>query len=101
MSINLKILIPDDSTCLGSIGGEGGVGQSIFGNNDNHNYSDYSALGVETVETILMRILYLKNARSAISFVTSKTSLHVRSFRVQTSLTFFLGLPNYLKDLEN
>ena len=53
MSINLKILIPDDSTCLGSIGGEGGVGQSIFGNNDNHNYSDYSALGVETVETIL------------------------------------------------
>ena len=50
MSINLKILIPDDSTCLGSIGeGEGGVGQSIFGNNDNHNYS---ALGVETVETI-------------------------------------------------
>ena len=52
MSINLKILIPDDSTCLGSIGGEGGVGQSIFGNNDNHNYSDYSALGVETVETI-------------------------------------------------
>lgn len=53
MSINLKILIPDDSTCLGSIGeGEGGVGQSIFGNNDSHNYSDYSALGVETVETI-------------------------------------------------
>ena len=36
-------------------------------------YSDYSALGVETVETILMRILYLKNARSAFSFVTSKT----------------------------
>ena len=41
MTVNLKVLISDDD--LVSIS-EGGVGQRIFGNNDNHYYS---ALGEE------------------------------------------------------